>query len=54
MSRPKILIFAPREEPRETIEALEGIGCEIVMGDRDWQLPRTSCEAAAGAAIANR
>ena len=35
MSRPKILIFAPREEPPETITALEGLGCELVFGDRD-------------------
>src|SRR6201985_1501393 len=44
MSKQKILIFAPREEPPETINALEGLGCEVVFGDRDWQLPRTSCE----------
>jgi D-3-phosphoglycerate dehydrogenase / 2-oxoglutarate reductase len=44
MSKPKVLIFAPREEPPETINALEGMGCEIVFGDRGWQLPRTSCE----------
>ena len=44
MSKPKVLIFAPREEPPETINALEGMGCEVVFGDRDWQLPRTSCE----------
>src|SRR5262245_29471434 len=44
MSKPKVLIFAPREEPPETINALEGLGCELVFGDRDWQLPRTSCE----------
>ena len=41
MSKPKVLIFAPREEPPETIKALEGLGCEIVFGNRDWQLPRT-------------
>src|SRR3979409_1564820 len=46
MSKPKVLIFAPREEPPETISALEGLGCEVVIGDRDWQLPRTSCEEA--------
>jgi len=40
----KILIFAPREEPPETIQALEGLGCELVFGDRDWQLPRTAHE----------
>src|SRR5262245_47878326 len=44
MSKPKVLIFAPREEPPETISALEGTGCEVVFGDRGWQLPRTSCE----------
>ena len=42
----KILIFAPREEPPETVNALEGMGCEIVFGDRDWQLPRTTHEEA--------
>src|SRR5262245_48189354 len=44
MSKPKILIFAPREQPPETIEALEGLGCELVFGDRAWQLPRTPHE----------
>jgi D-3-phosphoglycerate dehydrogenase len=44
MSKPKILVFAPREEPTETIAALEGLGCEIVFGDRKWQLPRTHYE----------
>jgi len=46
MSKPKVLIFAPREEPRETINALEGMGCEVVVGNRDWQLPRTTHEEA--------
>ena len=46
MSKPKILIFAPREEPPETIEALQGLGCEVVFGNRDWQLPRRSDEEA--------
>ena len=40
----KVLIFAPREEPPETIKAIEGLGCEIVIGNRDWQLPRTHYE----------
>jgi D-3-phosphoglycerate dehydrogenase / 2-oxoglutarate reductase len=44
--KPKVLIFAPREEPPETISALEGLGCEVVVGDRDWQLPRSSHEEA--------
>ena len=42
--KPKVLIFAPREEPPETIKALEGLGCEIIIGNRDWQLPRTHSE----------
>jgi phosphoglycerate dehydrogenase-like enzyme len=46
MSKPKILIFAPREEPPETIEALQGLGCELVFGNREWQLPRTTHEGA--------
>src|ERR1700716_4742802 len=46
MSKPKVLIFAPREEPPETVNALEGMGCEIVFGDRDWQLPRPTQEEA--------
>src|SRR4051794_16533310 len=44
MSTPKILIFAPREEPPESIRALQGLGCEVVIGDRDWQLPRSHHE----------
>src|SRR4051812_13812176 len=44
MARPKILIFAPREEPPEAIKALETLGCEVVIGNRDWQLPRTTYE----------
>src|ERR1700745_1162793 len=44
MSKPKILIFAPREEPPETVTALEGMGCELVFGDLAWQLPRTTHE----------
>ena len=44
MAKPKVLIFAPREEPPETMQALEGLGCEVVVGNRDWQLPRTAYE----------
>ncbi|MFL6798991.1 MAG: NAD(P)-dependent oxidoreductase [Xanthobacteraceae bacterium] len=44
MSKPKVLVFAPREEPPETIKALEGMGCEVLLGDRRWQLPRGSHE----------
>jgi phosphoglycerate dehydrogenase-like enzyme len=46
MSKPTILIFAPREEPPETVNALEAMGCELIFGDRDWQFPRTDHEGA--------
>ena len=54
MSKPKVLIFAPREEPPETIKALEGMGCEIVFGNRDWQLPRTDARGCGGGSRARR
>ena len=41
MPKPKVLIFAPREEPAETISAIESLGCDLVFGERAWQLPRT-------------
>jgi phosphoglycerate dehydrogenase-like enzyme len=51
MSKPKILIFAPREEPPSIIGQLEGSGCEVALGDTTWQLPRGRYEDAfAGAA----
>src|SRR5437660_5171640 len=53
MSKPKILIFAPREEPPETVNTLEGMGCDVVFGDRDWQLPRTAHEEAVVEAARN-
>ena len=39
-SKPKILIYAPREEPQDVIARLEGAGCQIAYGDKNWQLPR--------------
>lgn len=50
MSKPKILIFAPREEPPDIIGRLEGAGCEIAIGDRAWQFPRCDHESAVVAA----
>jgi phosphoglycerate dehydrogenase-like enzyme len=44
MSKPKILNFAPREEPPEIRRMLEEAGCEIVIGDRAWQQPRSNHE----------
>jgi D-3-phosphoglycerate dehydrogenase / 2-oxoglutarate reductase len=46
MPKPKVLIFAPREEPPETVQALEAMGCELIFGDRDWHLPRADHESA--------
>lgn len=40
MSKPKILIYAPREEPPEVRRQMEEAGCAIVVGDRAWTLPR--------------
>jgi phosphoglycerate dehydrogenase-like enzyme len=50
MSKPKVLIFAAREEPRETIERLEQAGYELHYGDPNWQLPRGAHEDALAAA----
>src|SRR3954470_13023406 len=44
MSKPKILIFAPREEPASVFEQLEGAGLQVALGDTDWQLPRGNYE----------
>src|SRR5581483_9834090 len=53
MSNPKILIFAPREEPASFIEQLEAAGCEIAIGNPDWQLPRGHYEDAFASAARN-
>jgi phosphoglycerate dehydrogenase-like enzyme len=50
MPKPKILIFAPREEPPEIIGKLESAGYELVMGERAWQFPRIDHEPAVLAA----
>jgi D-3-phosphoglycerate dehydrogenase len=50
MSKPKILIFAPREEPASIISQLENAGLEIAIGNGDWQLPRGNHEDAFAAA----
>jgi phosphoglycerate dehydrogenase-like enzyme len=46
MAKPKILIFAPREEPQSLIDTLEGAGFSLAVGDRTWQLPRGDYEGA--------
>jgi phosphoglycerate dehydrogenase-like enzyme len=50
MSRPKILIFAPREEPAEIIRSLEDAGYEVALGDQAWHEPRSNHEGAVTAA----
>lgn len=46
MSKPKILVFAPREEPPEIISQLQSTGCDIAYGEKTWQLPRGDYEPA--------
>jgi phosphoglycerate dehydrogenase-like enzyme len=46
MSKPKILIFAPREEPANLLASLENAGFEVAVGDRAWQHPRSDHETA--------
>ena len=41
MTQPKILIFAPREEPKTLIASLEEAGYELAYGERAWQHPRS-------------
>jgi phosphoglycerate dehydrogenase-like enzyme len=50
MSKPKILIFAPREEPPSILDQLEGAGFQVAVGNLDWQLPRGQHEDAFAAA----
>jgi phosphoglycerate dehydrogenase-like enzyme len=45
MNKPKILIYAPREEPPNIIASLEDAGFVIAYGDKTWQLPRGDHEA---------
>jgi len=44
MSKPKILIFAPREEPSSILNQLESAGFQVALGSLDWQLPRGDYE----------
>ena len=42
MSKPKVLLYAPREEPKPIIDALRNAGLDVVEGDRRWQTPAVS------------
>ena len=41
---PKVLIYAPREEPDDILASLRERGCEVAFGDKTWQFPRGSHE----------
>lgn len=41
MSRPKLLIFAPREEPEDVRRQIEQAGLDIAFGEKAWQQPRS-------------
>jgi D-3-phosphoglycerate dehydrogenase len=49
-SKPKILVYAPREEPPDILQALEAKGYDLVIGDKQWQVPRGDHEDALVAA----
>lgn len=38
--KPKVFIFARREEPPEVLKAIEDAGLALTMGDPAWQFPR--------------
>jgi phosphoglycerate dehydrogenase-like enzyme len=50
MANPKVLIFAPKEEPPDTVAKLQAAGFELAYGDPAWQLPRGEHENALVAA----
>jgi phosphoglycerate dehydrogenase-like enzyme len=44
MSKPKIFIHAPREEPEDIVATLENAGFDLAFGDPRWQTPRMDYE----------
>jgi D-3-phosphoglycerate dehydrogenase len=44
-TKPKVLIFAPREEPENVIASLRNAGLDIAYGEKAWQSPRSDHEA---------
>ncbi len=45
MSKPNVLIYAPREEPKDILDRLTSAGVDISYGEKAWQMPRTDFEA---------
>jgi D-3-phosphoglycerate dehydrogenase / 2-oxoglutarate reductase len=50
MSKPKIFVFAPREEPEDIRRQLEGAGFQLAFGDKQWSIPGGDYERAMAAA----
>jgi D-3-phosphoglycerate dehydrogenase len=50
MSKPKVFIFAPREEPDHIKQKFADAGFELTFGKDAWQQPRTNFEAEVAAA----
>jgi D-3-phosphoglycerate dehydrogenase len=46
VTKPKILVYAPREEPADVKRRIEEAGFELAFGDRAWTLPRGDHEPA--------
>jgi len=44
MSSPKVFIFAPVEEARESHKRLEAEGCELALGKPAWDAPGANSE----------
>ena len=40
MTKPTVLIFAPRDEPAEILSRLESVGVALTYGEKDWQWVR--------------
>jgi phosphoglycerate dehydrogenase-like enzyme len=40
MTKPNVLIFAPRDEPAEILARLESVGVSLTYGEKDWQWVR--------------
>ena len=54
MSKPQVLIYAPREEPKDILDRLTSAGVDISYGQKAWQMPRTDFEAAFAAATRDK
>jgi len=37
MTKPEVLMFAPRDEPPELLKPLEDAGVTLTRGNKDWQ-----------------